>query len=157
MLRYYYAIRLNKTMTRIRLAFQSDATSIIGFDHVAQSEPSRVGFINRSIDEGTCYVIDLDQKVITYGVLEYSFYGNGFISMLYVHPDFRRRGFGRELMKHLERSCKTGKLFTSTNQSNTIMQSLLESLEYQLSGVIENLDDDDPELVYFKQTGHQDG
>ena len=42
------------------------------------------------------------------------------------------------------------KLFTSTNRSNAPMQSLLAKLGYRPSGVIENLDEGDPELVYMK-------
>jgi ribosomal protein S18 acetylase RimI-like enzyme len=150
-------IRLEENMANIRTAIPSDAESITGFDHVAQSDLSRVRFITWSINAGQCYVIEHDKMVVAYGVLEYSFYGCGFISMLYVHPEFRRRGFGFELMKYLERSCKTEKLFTSTNQSNTTMQSLLENLGYQRSGVIENLDEGDPEIIYFKQPVDQAG
>jgi len=47
--------------------------------------------------------------------------------------------------------CRTPKLFTSTNQSNVPMQGLLATLEFARSGLIENLDDGDPELVYFKR------
>ncbi len=43
------------------------------------------------------------------------------------------------------------KLFTSTNLSNLPMQALLAKLGYTLSGVIHNLDEGDPELVYFKK------
>ena len=53
-------------------------------------------------------------------------------------------------MNHLESVCRTGKIFTSTNLSNVLMQSLLSNLGYKLSGVIHNLDEDDPELVYCK-------
>ena len=51
----------------------------------------------------------------------------------------------------MESLCRTPKLFTSTNLSNLPMQSLLAKLEYQLSGVIHNLDEGDPEIVYFKR------
>jgi ribosomal protein S18 acetylase RimI-like enzyme len=87
---------------------------------------------------------------IGYVVLDYSFYENGFISMLCVHPDYRRQGVGERLMQQVEGVCRTEKLFTSTNLSNTAMQRLLARLGYVLSGVIHNLDEDDPELVYFK-------
>jgi len=55
-------------------------------------------------------------------------------------------------MKHLQESVppSSKKLFTSTNLSNLPMQSLLAQLNFKLSGVIENLDEGDPELVYFK-------
>lgn len=71
--------------------------------------------------------------------------------MLYVHPEHRRCGVGTALMRYLESVCQTAKLFTSTNLSNLPMQSLLARLGYELSGVIHNLDEGDPELVYVKR------
>ena len=56
-------------------------------------------------------------------------------------------------MRHMESLCRTPKLFTSTNLSNLRMQSLLAKLDYELSGVIHNLDEGDPEIVYFKRVG----
>ena len=82
--------------------------------------------------------------------MDYSFFEEGFIPVLYVHPDWRRHGIGKALMIHFETLCKTGKIFTSTNLSNKNMQSLLSRLEYKLSGVIHDLDENDPELVYVK-------
>jgi hypothetical protein len=35
------------------------------------------------------------------------------------------------------------------------MQALLDKLEYAHSGIIENLDEADPELVYFKRLRKQ--
>ena len=137
-------------MPRIRKAVNSDTKPIIDFDQVAISDPSRREFINQSIDSGLCYVFKYDNRVVAYGVLEYSFFGNGFIEMLYVHPEYRHRGFGSKLVRHLENVCQTEKLFTSTNQSNKPMQALLSRMEYQPSGLVENLDEDDPELIYFK-------
>jgi ribosomal protein S18 acetylase RimI-like enzyme len=71
--------------------------------------------------------------------------------MLYIDSDYRRCGAGAALLRHMESLCKTAKLFTSTNLSNLPMQSLLTKLGYVLSGVIHNLDEGDPEIVYFKQ------
>jgi ribosomal protein S18 acetylase RimI-like enzyme len=84
-------------------------------------------------------------------VLNYSFYHNGFIDVLYVHTDHRRSGAGAALARHMESLCQTPKLFTSTNLSNLPMQSLLSKLGYELSGVIHNLDVGDPEIVYYKR------
>jgi ribosomal protein S18 acetylase RimI-like enzyme len=71
--------------------------------------------------------------------------------MVYIDSDHRRRGVGTALIRHMESQCRTAKLFTSTNESNLEMQSLLAKLGYQPSGVIHNLDEGDPELVYFKE------
>ncbi len=106
--------------------------------------PDRVKFIERVLVSRSCLVSTDRDRVTGYGVLEYTFYQHGFISMLYVSSSFRRRGIGRALMRALEAGCNQAKVFTSTNQSNHPMQSLLISLGYSPSGVILNLDPGDP-------------
>jgi len=135
----------------LRIATVTDADAIIAFDHVAAREPARVQFIHDQVRSSTCYVAIIDTKVVAYAVLTYKFYDNGWIEMLYVDPSFRRRGIGSALIRRLVNECRTAKLFTSTNQSNFPMQQLLATLEFDRSGFIENLDDGDPELVYFKR------
>lgn len=135
----------------LRRASISDADAIVAFDHVAASEPARVRFIHDQIKSSACYVAVIDANVVAYAVLNYKFYDNGWIEMLYVHPRFRRQGIGSALIRHLIDECRTPKLFTSTNQSNFPMQKLFAMLEFDRSGFIDNLDEDDPELVYFKR------
>lgn len=140
---------LGEKMCSVRLAVESDIDSIYSFDAAARHDSHRRDFVSRSVAAGNCFVA-VDDQVIGYAVLEYAFYDHGFVSMLYVHPEHRRLGVGTRLMKHLESVCQTSKLFTSTNLSDILMQSLLVRLGYKLSGVIHNLDEDDPELVYVK-------
>jgi len=138
-------------MEGIRLANLADAEQISHFDHVARIDPGRDQFVRSSIGNGQCHVYEQGGAVVAYAVLEYSFYGNAFVSMLCVHPERRRKGIGAKLMRHIESLCRTDKLFTSTNESNQPMRKLLEKLGYQPSGRIENLDEGDPEMVYFKR------
>ena len=133
----------------IRDANYSDRDAIVAIDEIAQREQERVDFIDSVLDSATCLVADSNGTVVAYGALEYSFFGNGFVSMVYVAKSARRRGVGRSLMRALANQCKTSKLFTSTNESNSAMRALLATLGYVPSGVIENLDPDDPELVFF--------
>ena len=133
----------------LRLATESDVEEICSFDMIAQADERRRKFILRSVLAGNCFVVT-DGQILGYGVLEYTFYDNGFVSMLVVQPECRRRGVGTALMKHFDSVCQTVKLFTSTNLSNLPMQSLLVKLGYKLSGVIHDLDVGDPELVYVK-------
>jgi len=111
-------------------------------------------FLERSIASSHCHIALLnDSLIVGYAVLDYSFYTQAFISMLRVHPLYRRQGIGLAMMQYLEQPalCTTKKSFTSTNLSNLAMQSLLARLQYKLTGVIHNLDDDgDSELVYYK-------
>jgi len=138
-------------MISIRTAIESDIKDLCSLDLIARQKDERRQFIYRSVASGTCFVAVADEKVIGYGVLNYNFFYNGCIDMLYVHCDHRQCGAGAALVRHLESLCQTPKLFTSTNLSNLPMQSLLAKLEYELSGVIHNLDEGDPEIVYFKR------
>nr|ELR5264180.1 GNAT family N-acetyltransferase [Providencia rettgeri] len=57
--------------------------------------------------------------------------------------------FGHILINKLKEQSKTDKIFTSTNQSNLATQKLLEKTGFVPSGYIDNLDDNDPELIYY--------
>ena len=77
----------------------------------------------------------------------------GFVVMLCVHPERRRRGIGQALMRHAEVACRTQRIFASTNRSNLPMQRLLEGLGYRCSGMVDDLDPGDPELFYSRWLG----
>ena len=138
------------SISNIRLGRAADIEEIVAFDDVARSTPSRCEFVRRSLGGGCCHVAEAGGKVVAYGVIERNFFGYDFIPILYVAPAWRLRGVGREVMVHLERHCTTPKLFTSANQSNAAMRRLLLGLGYLPSGVVENLDAGDPELVFVK-------
>ncbi|OQY29259.1 MAG: hypothetical protein B6244_04555 [Candidatus Cloacimonetes bacterium 4572_55] len=137
-------------MYLIRPAKTADIEIVCLFDHLAEPNSHRRAFIERAVEADNCFVIKTDRQIFGYAVLEYTFYEQGFISMLYIHPDHRRQGGGEMMLPYLESICRTSRLFTSTNLSNLPTQSLLAKLGYKLSGVIHNLDEDDPELVYVK-------
>lgn len=137
------------TKMQVRQGTPSDLESIVAFDRIARSDAKRVAFIERALQSGTCIVADEVHCVVGYAVLEYTFFDQGFASMLYVAEAARRCGIGRALMREIEARCSTRKLFTSTNESNAPMRALLDSLGYVPSGAIYNLDPGDPELVYF--------
>jgi ribosomal protein S18 acetylase RimI-like enzyme len=135
----------------IREAAATDLEAIFSFDHIARLEQGRRTSIDGAVRSGSCLVAEQDAAVVGYAVLNYSFYGNGFVPFLYVAQAARRCGIGRALMQSLAGRCATEKLFTSTNDSNVPMRQLLESLGYERSGIIYNLDPGDPELVYLKR------
>jgi len=147
----------SKTISRrqkailIRPARESDFEILCSLDQVAKKARKRREFIRRAIASGSCFVAVTGQEIIGYGMLNYTFYDYGFINMLYVAADQRRRGAGTALLEQLERQCRTPKLFTSTNMSNVAMQSLLARHEYVLVGVIHELDEGDAEIVYSKR------
>ena len=135
----------NIVKTDIRLARSTDAFEWLN--------PDEQRFSKKAIAEGHCFAALRDGRPVGYATLDYTFYGNGFVGALIVEASHRRMGIGSSLMARLESECRKAKLFTSTNLSNLAMQSLLAKRGYTLTGVIDNLDPDDPELVYFKPVG----
>lgn len=138
---------------KTREACTADLSRLVELDEVTRRDERRIDSICRAIEQGNCIVCTENGTILGYGILEYSFFGMGFVAMLYVSSQLRRQGVGSQLMRAMENRCKTPKLFTSTNLSNLPMQSLLRKLVYQESGIIFNLDPGDPELVYCKTLG----
>jgi len=136
-------------MITVQLGTEDQIEAIWALDEIAGHNNERREFIQRAVAENICYVA-VGPEIVGYAVLNYSFFAQGFIAMLYVQQDWRRQGVGQILLEHLEKVCQTHKLFTSTNLSNLPMQRLLAKLNYRLSGVIHDLDEGDPELVYVK-------
>jgi len=135
----------------LHLATLADIPGIMDLDPMPATKDLRFAYVRRVIEAGHCHVAKTEHGVTAgYAVLEHTFFDHGFVSMLFVGRDFRRRGVGSLLLRHVEGLCTTPKLFTSTNCSNLPMQTLLPKLGYIRSGIVENLDDDDPELVYVK-------
>jgi ribosomal protein S18 acetylase RimI-like enzyme len=135
---------------KIRLATPRDLDLVIGIDPVTQTESSRRKFLEAALRSGECWLAERAGMPLGLVVLQYSFYGNGFVPLLVVQSAFRRQGVGRALLEYVASACTTPKLFTSTNESNTAMRSLLAGARFEPSGTIQNLDPGDPELVFFR-------
>ncbi|CVG57122.1 Acetyltransferase (GNAT) family [Serratia marcescens] len=133
----------------VRLATETDAAALIALDSAAEDEPQRAAQIRAWCGQGICYLAEEHGMAMGYGVLHYHFFGCGFIEMLMVGERYRRRGVGLVLIAALKSHCQHPKLFTSTNRSNLPMQRLLLNAGFVASGQIDNLDDGDPEQVFF--------
>ena len=140
----------NKTMI-IRDATEHEVDGIIAIDPIAATEETRRQDIREWVRRGCAIIALINERVVGYAVLEHTFFSCGFISMLIVQETYRRKGIATALVKRLEETCNTAKLFTSTNESNAPMQALMASMSYEPSGIVHNLDEGDPELFYFKR------
>ena len=139
----------------VRLAIETDATSLIAIDTVALHEPKRAAQIRTWCAQAVCYIAEEQGVVMGYGVLNYHFFGCGFIEMLMVGEHCRRRGIGLALIAALKSRCRHPKLLTSPNRSNLPMQRLLLNAGFIASGQVDNLDDGDPEQVFFIPVGSE--
>jgi ribosomal protein S18 acetylase RimI-like enzyme len=136
-------------MRSIRKAVLDDVSAFSACDREFAFR-GREGFARMTAERECLYALEEDGTVIGLGVLEYTFFEWGFISLVYVIPSARRNGAGEMLLRYLVSICKTRKLFSSTNRSNEPMQALFTKVGFELSGVIHNLDPNDPEIVYYK-------
>jgi GNAT superfamily N-acetyltransferase len=139
---------------RIRSATLGDLDRLVSLDQIASHESTRVASVRRGIGAGSGWVADDGARLLGYALLNKAFFGFDFIELIYVESSIRRRGVGRALIEHVERECTTAKLFTSTNESNVAMRGLLAQLGYEWSGVIYNLDRNDPEFIFVKLLAH---
>ncbi len=133
----------------IRRGALPDRAAIKELDETITVEERRAQAIDRWLSDGQCWVA-VEERIVGYGVIAYTFFERGFVEVLYVAKSHRGRGVGLALMNHFCQICETADIFTSTNQSNVPMQRLLAKGGFRPSGLIENLDEGDPELVYFK-------
>ncbi|MGO4619610.1 N-acetyltransferase family protein [Ensifer sp. 2YAB10] len=134
---------------RIRPAVKDDHPALCAIDTVAAGDPRRSADIAGWIGQGCCHLVEIDGEVAAYGVLAHHFFGHAFIEMLMVGASWRRRGLSAALIAHFQAMSSGAKLFSSTNMSNRPMQDLLVKAGFRPSGYIDNLDENDPEIVFY--------
>lgn len=137
-------------MITIEPAQQNDYEQVCACDPLAPTSAVRRAEIAQALAAQTCYVAREHGLAVGYAIFDRSFFHQPFIALLMVHPQRRHEGIGTALMQYVEAHCPTNKLFTSTNQSNVVMQRLCEHLGFVRCGFIEHLDEGDPELIYYK-------
>jgi|SRR5580658_4065724 GNAT superfamily N-acetyltransferase len=89
-------------------------------------------------------------RALGFAIVSRHFYGFPFVDLLVVAEAARRHGVGLALMAQCEADHDADRIFTSTNESNASMRRLLAKADWSVSGVVENLDPGDPELVFVK-------
>jgi GNAT superfamily N-acetyltransferase len=134
----------------IRHSGARDRPAFGQIDPRAASDLVRRAKIDAAAAARRCWVAERKGRLIGYGVLTEHFYDRPFIDIVYVAEDSRRSGGGSALLEAIERSISGDRIFTSTNESNEPMRALLLKRGYAPSGHIENLDSNDPELVFVK-------
>ncbi len=136
----------------IRRATHADLDSLAAIDRVAASgDGERLAILSHGTSSGYCLVHVDDGQVLGFVITSpRHFFGRDFVELLMVAHSVRRSGVGRVLLRVAVRECRTPMVFTSTNRSNGGMRALLSSERWLFSGLLEGLDEGDPELVFYK-------
>ncbi|HEL4298146.1 TPA: GNAT family N-acetyltransferase [Stenotrophomonas maltophilia] len=136
------------TTLQIRDARPGDAATLIALDSVAAHDPRRATQIGQWLAQGHVHVAEQDCVAVGYLVIHHHFFGEAFVEMLMVGPARRGQGIGAALLRHAIARRGGGKLFTSTNSSNSSMQRLLAASGFVDSGIVHGLDEGDAERIY---------
>ncbi|MFD5156819.1 GNAT family N-acetyltransferase [Streptomyces hawaiiensis] len=134
----------------LRRADPADWTALAGTDPIAAGgDQARRASLRRWCAGGLVTPAEAAPGPVGYAVLEYTFFEQGFLTLLTVAPGARRQGVATRLLTAVEAECATPKLFTSANVSNQPMQRLLLAAGWQPAGLVHGLDEGDPELFYL--------
>jgi ribosomal protein S18 acetylase RimI-like enzyme len=139
----------------IREATVADVKDILDLetqiDGLTQSRGRAI--VEAAVTTHDCLVcIDHSNAVLGYVVFsQKSFFGRDFVRLLEVSGCHRRLGVATALLGDALARCTTNTVFTSTNESNVAMRSLLTRDGWTFSGTLTGIDDGDPELVFWKQ------
>ncbi len=131
-----------------RLATSSDLAALQLRQQQRESNYPGSELIERWVKSQEFWLAEDGSNIVGWMSLQDTFFEEGFVSILWVEPEYRRQGIGSVLMQSARDICKTDRLWTSTNESNQPMRALMSSRGWEFSGSIKHLDPEDPELIY---------
>jgi GNAT superfamily N-acetyltransferase len=104
----------------------------------------------RLLNQGRSWIADINGAPIAYALTSLDFFNRPLVEMIVVAQPYRRRGVGFALLERCEAAHQDDRVFVTVKVSNAPMLAMLAKAGFQGSGIIYNLDPDDPELVYVK-------
>lgn len=137
-------------MTNIIQAAAQDLDEIMYIDSEVMGDTSRRSYIANAIESGLCICAREGDEMVGFLLYDTHFFDCSFISLIIVSPSKRRKGYASMLLNYMMRISPTVKVFSSTNRSNVRMQNVFAANGFIQSGIVENLDEGDPELIFFK-------
>jgi ribosomal protein S18 acetylase RimI-like enzyme len=137
-----------KTMKIVK-AKNTDLENIVLLDKEMIGTDRRKVEIEEAIGQSRCLLVFEESELAGFLIYHTSFFECCFISLIMIKASFQRRGIASALLSHMADISPTEKLFSSTNQSNDAMHKVFEANGFAKSGFIDNLDEGDPEIIYF--------
>lgn len=135
-------------MLRIARSDAADLARVCAVDPLARRDDERRALLAEWTAGGAVHIGTVGDDIVGFAVLTRHFFHQPFIDLVVVAEGQRRRGHGLALVRHCVDLAPGGKIWTSTNQSNSAMQALLGRAGFLPSGRVDNLDPGDPELIF---------
>lgn len=139
----------------LRKATNRDKAIVVDFDYSLDKDEhiklNREEKITKAISNDECFIILADKQEVGFVIFDYRFFDQGWIELIIIDEEYRGKGIGGKVFDLIGEQCKTNKVFTSTNCSNTRMQRALTKADFVFAGELNGLDDGDPELFFYKR------
>jgi RimJ/RimL family protein N-acetyltransferase len=139
----------------LRKATNRDKAIVVDFDYSLDKDEhlklNREEKITKAISNDECFIILADKQEVGFVIFDYRFFDQGWIELIIIDEEYRGKGIGGKVFDLIGEQCKTNKVFTSTNRSNTRMQRALTKADFVFAGELNGLDDGDPELFFYKR------
>jgi ribosomal-protein-alanine N-acetyltransferase len=121
-----------------RLMTEADLPAVIKVEHASYEFPWTLGIFKDCMRVGYhCYVCELPQGLIGHGVMSIAV-GECHVLNVCIHPDWQRRGYGRELVRFLLEVARDKKARTALLEvrvSNIGAYELYQSLGFNDVGM----------------------
>jgi ribosomal protein S18 acetylase RimI-like enzyme len=135
----------------VRRATAHDLDAVLTFVRTTHVGADHSDLLGARVNAGEVIIYEQYARVLgLVSIRPQWFFGRDFVELLSVGEDARRRGVGTTLLQAAVQGSPLRRTFTSTNQSNLPMIGLLDKAHWEFSGQLDGIDDDDPELIYYK-------
>jgi GNAT superfamily N-acetyltransferase len=140
----------------IRLASIEDLPAVSNMDYSIIKSFKRKDEIVKSINKEECLLLIEDGIAVGFLVFSANFFGKVFIELLIIEKEKQNKGYGSKFLSLFESyKAPIEELFTSTNCSNISMKKLLIENGYIESGIVNNLDVNDAEIIFYKKMNYK--
>lgn len=138
-------------MLSIRRAGEEDLEGCYALDRQVIGDSHRAPFLTSRFEQGRLFVAETEERIVGFIAYENDWMGQMYVSLVCVHPQYRRRGIAMRLFQAVEVVCETGSLFSSAEEDNLVSMQMHERLGFRKSGYIENLPQPSREAIFFKE------
>lgn len=108
-------------------------------------------FVRSQLERHHVLVAEDEGRVIGFLAFRTDWFHCTFVSLVSVEKDFRRRGVARALYRTVEDISPSPRIFSSTEETNTVSIRLHAGLGFTPSGHIDNLPQGYRELLFYKR------
>ncbi len=120
----------------IRRCEGKDLPEVVDIEKLSFSHPYPL-FVFKRYLRAHFFISEENDKIIGY-VIGIKMGAKGIITSIAVHPSFRRKGYGKALIKHVEKEMDTPLLEIQVRRSNTVAQKFYLALGFKKKEVFPN-------------------